>query len=261
MDTTAQDEPAGNRTSQILGLILGPGVIYLLLISGLAATLGSGLLAVLAWLIGSAAAFQYSTPGYWIATTLFYAAGFGGWLYYIYRRVCGQPLARLNRRPGTLGADLRAGLALFVVVLVLCRLFYWLQLSYLPLSSTTYIEDTLQAMLLSPWSIVMLVGPYSFLAAGFMEELCRCFLLERAWTLWPDRTSVYTAIGIAAVVFGLCHLYQGPAGVVNTAFFGLLMALYYWKYGRMVPMMLAHGLYTAALSLEGFLYMYAYGGY
>jgi len=261
MDSTTQDAPETNRMTQFLGLVLGPGAIYTLMISDMAAALGSGLLCGLACLAGSADAFQYSTPGYWAATTLFYAAGFGGWLVYVYRRICRQSFSRLNRRPGTLGADLRAGLTLFAAAWILCRAFYWLQTCYLPLSSTTSIKDTTEAMLVSPWSIVMLIGPYSFLAAGFMEEFCRCFLLERAWTLWPDRASSYTAIGIAAVVFGLCHLYQGPAGVVNTGFFGLLMALYYWNFGRIIPMMLAHGLYTAALSAEGFYYMYAYGGY
>ncbi|MBN2082264.1 CPBP family intramembrane metalloprotease [bacterium] len=259
MDTAVQPAPVENRANQLLGLVLGPGVIYLLLISGLAGTLGSGVLYALAWLVGSAAAFQYSTVGYWAAVTVFYAAGFGGWLIYIYRRVCGQPPARLNRRPGTLGADLGAGLLLFAAAWILCRLFYWLQTSYFPLSSTTFIEDTTQAMLMNPWAIVMLIGPYSFLAAGFMEELCRCFLLERAWALWPGRAGVSIAIGVAVVLFGFCHLYQGMSGVVNTAFFGLLMALYYWKFGRVIPLMLAHGLYSAAVSLEGFYWLYAYG--
>jgi membrane protease YdiL (CAAX protease family) len=55
----------------------------------------------------------------------------------------------------------------------------------------------------------------------------------------------WVAIVLSAVVFGLAHLYQGVAGVVSTAFYGLLMAVYYRFIGRLLPMVIAHYLHDA----------------
>jgi membrane protease YdiL (CAAX protease family) len=45
---------------------------------------------------------------------------------------------------------------------------------------------------------------------------------------------------ISAALFGLIHLYQGPVRVASASVFGLLMAFYYLRFGRIVPLILAH---------------------
>jgi membrane protease YdiL (CAAX protease family) len=50
---------------------------------------------------------------------------------------------------------------------------------------------------------------------------------------------------ISACLFGLVHLYQGPVSASWTAIFGLIMALYYFQFGRAVPLILVHYLTNA----------------
>jgi protein-S-isoprenylcysteine O-methyltransferase Ste14 len=44
---------------------------------------------------------------------------------------------------------------------------------------------------------------------------------------------------------GLIHIYQGPAGVISTGISGLILAVYYHYFGRVIPMMLSHYLHNA----------------
>lgn len=111
----------------------------------------------------------------------------------------------------------------------------------------------------NPWSVLMMIGPYSFLAAGMMEEFNRVFLLERTWALWPGQVSGAITIALSTVLFGMCHYYEGLVGVVNAAFFGLLLALYYYRFGRILPMIIAHGLNSAWATVEGMLWVATYG--
>lgn len=247
MEEPGPARAAGQQwTVQLLGLVLGPVLVYgVLIYRSLDSTVGGG---------GG-----WGSPWYWLYATAYYAVGFAGWLYLIYRFVCRQPLSRLNRKPGSLRTDLLAGLLLFVALLFLCRAFYWLQYAVIPLESSGSVEEIHGQAAVNPWSVLMLVGPYSFLAAGMMEEFNRVFLLERAWALWPGQVSGAIMIALSTLLFGMCHYYQGLVGVVNTAFFGLLLALYYYRFGRILPMIIAHGIYTAWVTVEGLLWVVMYG--
>jgi membrane protease YdiL (CAAX protease family) len=50
----------------------------------------------------------------------------------------------------------------------------------------------------------------------------------------------WLAVVISACVFALIHLYQGPVHVAWTAIFGFVMAFYYLRFGRIVPLILSH---------------------
>jgi membrane protease YdiL (CAAX protease family) len=71
------------------------------------------------------------------------------------------------------------------------------------------------------------------------------FLLSRLWKVWHSTVGRLLAVFLSACLFGLIHLYQGPVGAAWTAIFGLIAALYYLWFGRVVPLMLAHYLTNA----------------
>jgi membrane protease YdiL (CAAX protease family) len=83
------------------------------------------------------------------------------------------------------------------------------------------------------------------------EEIIRAFLLSRLWKVWPSTAGKWLAVVISAGLFGLIHLYRGPVIATWTAIFGFIMALCYLRFGRLLPLVLAHYL-TNALQLVVF---------
>jgi len=82
--------------------------------------------------------------------------------------------------------------------------------------------------------------------AGFMEEfLWRGYLMTRLVDLFGKQTKLawVIALVVSAVIFGLAHSYQGPAGIVKTGAAGLLLGVAYLAVGRNLwPLMIAHAL-------------------
>jgi len=75
--------------------------------------------------------------------------------------------------------------------------------------------------------------------AGVCEELLyRGFMIQYLASFM----SVYLAIALAAVIFGLGHSYQGVRGVALTAIVGAFLGAVYWISGTLFAGMLLHGL-------------------
>lgn len=76
------------------------------------------------------------------------------------------------------------------------------------------------------------------LLVGFYEEIvARGLLLTRARELVGG---FWAPALISAVLFALGHFYQGFYGVVQTAMFGLVLAVFTLKWGTLWPAILAH---------------------
>ena len=48
-------------------------------------------------------------------------------------------------------------------------------------------------------------------------------------------------IGFSMVIRLLCHTYQGWAGIIQIIVFGLVFSIYYYKYKKLWPLIIAHG--------------------
>ncbi|MFZ0394752.1 MAG: CPBP family intramembrane glutamic endopeptidase [Terracidiphilus sp.] len=75
------------------------------------------------------------------------------------------------------------------------------------------------------------------ITAGFCEEL-----LFRGFLVWylAAWMPLFAAVTLSALIFGLGHLYLGPAQVPKTALFGLAMSLVVYAAGSLWPAMLLH---------------------
>lgn len=91
----------------------------------------------------------------------------------------------------------------------------------------------------------LMIGPGLLIGAGIYEELPRIFLLSRLWKINQNQVWRWITVIISAVIFGLMHMYQGPAGIISTGISGLILAVYYLKFGRILPMMISHYLHDA----------------
>ena len=161
------------------------------------------------------------------------------------RFLCGENPRDLNRRPGKLSSDLLAALILSPVILVANVTSTYFLSELLPESaSNTSVRNLFVEVAGNPRLLVLFVGPLIFLGAA-SEEVIRVFLLSRLWKVWPSTTGKSVTVVISACLFGLIHVYRGPVTAAWTAICGLIMALYYLRFGRAVPLILAHYLTNA----------------
>lgn len=94
-------------------------------------------------------------------------------------------------------------------------------------------------------SQLLLVLALSWSVAAFGEELAFRIVLMRgvAFALGDSRGAFAVALIVQAIIFGLVHAYQGPAGIAGTATSGLIYgALTLAGRGSIWPAALAHGL-------------------
>jgi membrane protease YdiL (CAAX protease family) len=74
------------------------------------------------------------------------------------------------------------------------------------------------------------------LVNGTYEEVFLLAFLQRGLR----RLGASNAIGITVLVRLLYHTYQGPVGVMSVLAYGLVVGLYYWRSGRLFPVIAVH---------------------
>jgi membrane protease YdiL (CAAX protease family) len=88
----------------------------------------------------------------------------------------------------------------------------------------------------APWQYVLLVLECA--AVGFGEEaLFRAYLVPRCARLL--RSEGWSLV-LCSAAFALCHAYQGPLGVLGTAWWGLVFGAFFLVVRRVWPLALAH---------------------
>jgi membrane protease YdiL (CAAX protease family) len=96
------------------------------------------------------------------------------------------------------------------------------------------------------WLTVTLV---SFVLGGLREELWRSAVLAGMRSLWPQRfgsrAGQLFAVALAAIVFGLGHLVQGPIAVGLTAVLGFGLGAIMVLHRSIWPAVIAHGMFDA----------------
>jgi membrane protease YdiL (CAAX protease family) len=95
----------------------------------------------------------------------------------------------------------------------------------------------------SPSALIKLMA-LNWTVAAFGEELAFRIVLMRgiAFSLGDSRTAFGIALIVQAIVFGLVHAYQGPAGIVGAGINGLIFGgLTLVARGSIWPAAIAHG--------------------
>jgi membrane protease YdiL (CAAX protease family) len=77
------------------------------------------------------------------------------------------------------------------------------------------------------------------------EELTRVFFITRWMKISSTRLWLVLGVVLSAVLFALNHVAQGPAGVISVTLNGLIMVLWYLRFGRIFHLIVAHYLYDA----------------
>jgi membrane protease YdiL (CAAX protease family) len=166
----------------------------------------------------------------------------------VYRFICGERITSLNLKSGKWYVDVLSGILLAIVFLTLRLLQQVLQSVWLPRTSSPPAEELItlfSGIVNNPLLLAIWLGPVAWLGVAAFEELTRVFMLNRLWTIWSQPTVRRLIMLISAALFGLVHIYQGPANAVAIALQGLLYAWYYHRFGRVWPMIIGHALYDS----------------
>ena len=92
----------------------------------------------------------------------------------------------------------------------------------------------------APWVTLCI----SCICTGYLEEsFFRLYLLSRREAL---KLSVPAVVAVSAALFSICHIYEGPWGMLNAALSGTLLSFVFLRYKSLHGIALAHGLYNIA---------------
>jgi membrane protease YdiL (CAAX protease family) len=165
------------------------------------------------------------------------------WLAFLYRTLGGKDWRRINRKPGTLAKDVVSGIGLGAGLLLLV----WIQRAtinrWLPGPPANPATLTLiRGLARDPLLLALWLGPVVWIGVAVLEEFQRAFMLDLLGEDAPGTKRRVFLIFLSSALFGLAHIYQGPAGVAGNFLFGAVMGLYYFGRGRIVPMIIGHAI-------------------
>jgi hypothetical protein len=98
--------------------------------------------------------------------------------------------------------------------------------------------------------MILWFGPVLWIGIALFEEISRVFLLKCLWNISEDKSWHIMAILITSMLIGTVHLYQGLAGIISIGLKSVIICFYYYKYRRLLPLIISHGLY------DGFQFAY-----
>ncbi len=162
--------------------------------------------------------------------------------------VCGEGVACLNLKPGRWLSDIAAGIMLGIALLLLLVIQQSVVARWFPQPSALLSQQQLTLftdLARNPLLAAIWLGPVVWIGVAGFEELSRVFMLNRLSLVWPGPVARWLILLLSAFLFGLVHLYQGPANVIAIGLQGLIYGWYYLACGRVWPMIIAHALYDS----------------
>ena len=150
-----------------------------------------------------------------------------------------------NSGKGTWYWDILIGVGLTIIYFVMffverATLYQWIPNRNPP---NTELIDVMADLANSPMLMVIWFGPVLWIGIALFEELSRTFLLKTLWNVNDNKDWQILAIFLASTLIGVVHLYQGMAGIISIGLKSLVVSFYFYKYRRLLPLIISHGLY------------------
>lgn len=95
----------------------------------------------------------------------------------------------------------------------------------------------------NPFLLLLWFGPVLWLGIALFEELVRVFMLSALWNLSQKLFWQIAVIFLVALTMGFLHYTQGPYGIVTITIKSLVAGFFYYRYKRLLPLIIAHVLY------------------
>ncbi|NOX89081.1 MAG: CPBP family intramembrane metalloprotease [Calditrichaeota bacterium] len=150
-----------------------------------------------------------------------------------------------NSGKGTWFGDIAAGLALTAVYFAMFFLERATLMQWLPRNNppNTELINVMIDLAHNPLLMIIWFGPVLWIGIALFEELSRTFLLKCLWNTSENKGWQITAIFLASALIGFAHLYQGVYGIISIGLKSVVMSFYFYKYRRLLPLIISHGLY------------------
>jgi membrane protease YdiL (CAAX protease family) len=153
--------------------------------------------------------------------------------------------ATFNSGKGTWYWDVLIGLGLTVIYFAMffaerATLMRWLPRNNPP---NTEVINVMIDLANNPLLMIIWFGPVLWIGIAFFEELSRTFLLKCLWNTSDNKNWHIAVIFLASTLIGITHLYQGLYGIISIGLKSVVVSLYFYKYRRLLPLILSHGLY------------------
>ncbi|MFQ5821341.1 MAG: CPBP family intramembrane glutamic endopeptidase [Candidatus Heimdallarchaeota archaeon] len=153
--------------------------------------------------------------------------------------------ATFNSGKGTWYWDALTGLGLTAIYFAMffaerATLMQWLPRNNPP---NTELINVMIDLANNPLLMIIWFGPVLWIGIAFFEELSRTFLLKCLWNTSNNKNWHIAVIFLASALIGITHLYQGLYGIISIGLKSVVMSLYFYKYRRLLPLVLSHGLY------------------
>ena len=95
------------------------------------------------------------------------------------------------------------------------------------------------------WLVMVL----SCLGTGYLEEsYFRYYLLTKLENPIPQEA---LRVALSTVLFSLCHIYEGPWGILNAVLAGVLLSVLFFRYRSLHGIAWAHGVYNIFVYVMG----------
>ncbi|HRY34252.1 MAG TPA: CPBP family intramembrane metalloprotease [Bacteroidales bacterium] len=107
------------------------------------------------------------------------------------------------------------------------------------------IIDLITGLVKDPLLLALWLGPVVWIGVAAFEELSRVFFLQCLWKLLPGPGWAVLSIALVSVFAGAVHLYQGAFGLISVSIQGLLFGFFFYRFGRIWPLIIAHALYDS----------------
>jgi membrane protease YdiL (CAAX protease family) len=163
------------------------------------------------------------------------------------RFLCGEKPKVLNLRPGAWWKDLLGGVGLVMITMSMKIGLDPMIANYFHRASDTEsgMIDLANTLAENPWLFALFLGPVLFIGVAGSEELTRVFFITRWMKIGTSKVWLGVGVFLSAALFGLNHIAQGSAGIISVGLNGLVMVLWYLRFGRIFHLIIAHYLYDA----------------
>ncbi|NOZ48229.1 MAG: CPBP family intramembrane metalloprotease [Chlorobi bacterium] len=190
---------------------------------------------------------SHQSTGFASVELIAYPLIFGGLsivlIYLIKKYFLHENIKEFNSGTGKLSTDILWGLALTTIYFILFFIERLTLSGILKFNSNMELLGLMLDMRENPLLLILWFGPVLWIGIALYEELIRVFILTGLWKFSNHKIWSIIVIIISALIIGLAHWSQGSYGIVTIAVKSTISGLFFFKYRRLLPLVVAHVLY------------------